>query len=51
LRNATRSGKHHFSVVADDSRNEFTPIARNEYGDAGAEAMGATMGSPFPLIS
>ena len=33
------------------TRNEFTPIAVNEYGDAGAEAMGATMGSPFPLIS
>jgi hypothetical protein len=32
-------GKHHASVVADDSRNEFTPIAVNEYGQLGPRAI------------
>ena len=32
-------GKHHASVVADDSRNEFTPIAVNEYGQLGPRAL------------
>ena len=32
-------GKHHASVVADDSNNEFTPIAVNEYGQLGPRAL------------
>ena len=32
-------GKHHASVVADDSNNEFTPIAVNEYGQLGPQAL------------